>query len=209
VGHEIDFTIADFVADLRAPTPSAAAELVAKSSAELANKVKSSERMLHLGFEKRMKLLHEKINGLSKRLVDPRRRLQDLELRNDDLLTRLELAMNRLVATRLHKVELLTHKLGSPQDLILRKKKDLQFLSSRAEKSLLFAIEKKKSKMERLMGMLDSLSPLKVVDRGYSIVTKGNEVIKSADQVKKGDHIDIRLAEGSIQATVDSVKGKA
>lgn len=206
VGHEIDFTIADFVADLRAPTPSAAAELVAKSTSELANKVKSAERMLYLTFEKKMKYLREKMLGLSKRLVDPQRRLQDLELRNDDLLTRLELAMSRLISVRSHKVELLGEKLGSPQDLIERRKKELEYLSSRSEKALLFAIEKKKARMGRLIGILDSLSPLKVVERGYSIVTKESEVIKSARQVKKGDKLDIRLAQGSLTAVVDSVK---
>lgn len=208
VGHEIDFTIADFVADLRAPTPSAAAELVAKSSGELANKVVSLERMLKLSFEKKMKYLREKMTGLSKRLVDPQRRLQDLELRNDDLLNRLEFAMNRRLAERHHKVELLTEKLGSPQDLISEKKKDLEYLKARTEKALLFSIERKKARMGKVMGMLDSLSPLKVVERGYSIVTKENIVIKSSDQVKKGDLLDIRLAQGSLTAVVDSVKGE-
>ncbi|MBV2169549.1 MAG: exodeoxyribonuclease VII large subunit, partial [Bdellovibrio sp.] len=206
VGHEIDFTIADFVADLRAPTPSAAAELVAKSSGELGTKVKSLERMLYLSFEKKMKYLNEKMRGLSKRLVDPKRRLQDLELRNDDLLNRLEFAMNRLLSDREHRVELLTEKLGSPQDLIEEKKKDLEYFQARSEKALVFAIEKKKASMSRMMAILDSLSPLKVVERGYSIVTKKDEVIKSASQVKKGDLLDIRLAQGSLTAIVDSVK---
>ncbi|MNT48043.1 exodeoxyribonuclease VII large subunit [compost metagenome] len=72
----------------------------------------------------------------------------------------------------------------------------------------MFALEKKKARLGRMMGVLDSLSPLKVVDRGYSIVTKKNEVIKSASQVKVGDHLDIRLAEGSLTAVVDGVKEK-
>lgn len=206
VGHEIDFTIADFVADLRAPTPSAAAELVAKSANELGTKVKSLERMLYLSFEKKMKYLSEKVLGLSKRLVDPQRRLQDLELRNDDLLNRLEFAINRRLSERRHRVELLTQMLGNPQDLIEEKKKDLDYLKARSERALHFTIEKKQARMARLMAILDSLSPLKVVERGYSIVTKENEVIKSANQVKKGDVIDVRLAQGSLVAVVDSVK---
>ena len=207
VGHEIDFTIADFVADLRAPTPSAAAELVAKSSGELANKVVASERMLHLAFQKRMKLLHQAVLGLSKRLVDPKRRLQDLVMRNDDLLTRLELGMNRILSVRTHRVDMLKQKLGSPQDLIQQKQKDLKFLKARSEKALLYSLDRKKSSVGRMMAVLDSLSPLKVVDRGYSIVTKNNEVIKSASQVKKGDVLDIRLAQGSLTAVVETTKG--
>ncbi len=207
VGHEIDFTIADFVADLRAPTPSAAAELVAKSAAELSNKVDSAERMLRLTFEKKMKFLREKMLGLSKRLVDPKRRLQDLELRNDDLLNRLELAIQRRLQDRQHRVTLFRQKLGSPQDLIDRKKKDLSFLKARAEKALVYSVERKHSALTRVLAVLDSLSPLKVVDRGYSIVTKNKHVIKSANQVKKGDSLEIRLAEGSITVVVESTEG--
>ncbi|WP_413576575.1 exodeoxyribonuclease VII large subunit [Bdellovibrio sp. HCB290] len=206
VGHEIDFTIADFVADLRAPTPSAAAELVAKSSSELVNKVTSLERMLKLSFDRKMKFLREKSLGLSKRLVDPKRRLEDLELRNDDLLTRLELAVSTLINKKDHRVELLTQKLGTPQNLIDRRKKELNFLQQRSEKALSFSLERKKSRMDRMMAMLDSMSPLRVVDRGYSIVTKDSKVIKSASQVKAGDSIDIRLAQGSLTATVSGVK---
>ncbi|MGZ3774478.1 MAG: exodeoxyribonuclease VII large subunit [Bdellovibrio sp.] len=206
VGHEIDFTIADFVADLRAPTPSAAAELVAKSVTELSAKVKSFERMLNISFEKQMKLLKQKILGLSKRLVDPKRRLQDLSLRNDDLLNRLEFAMNRSLKEKGHRVELLTQKLGSPQGMIDKKKKDVEYLKARMEKALAFSMEKKKSRLVRLMALLDSMSPLKVVDRGYSIITKENEVIKSARQVKKGDLVNVRLAQGSLTAVVETVK---
>lgn len=206
VGHEIDFTISDFVSDLRAPTPSAAAELVAKSVGELTTKVRSFERMLTLSFEKQMKLLKEKVRGLSKRLVDPKRHLQDLGLRNDDLLNRLEFAMNRSLKERGHSVELLTEKLGNPQSLIDKKKKDVEYLKSRSEKALAFLMEKKKARLVRLMALLDSMSPLKVVERGYSIVTKKNELIKSTAQVKHGDLIDIRLSQGSVTAVVETVK---
>ncbi|MNJ93477.1 Exodeoxyribonuclease 7 large subunit [compost metagenome] len=208
VGHEIDFTISDFVADLRAPTPSAAAELVAKSNVEIESKLKGLERMLFLSWEKRLKLLKQKVIGLSRQLVDPKRRLQDLQLRNDDLLTRMDLAMARMLSERKYKVQLLKQKLGSPQDLIEGKKKELKYLSERTLKALLFSLERKKSLVNRMMGMMDSLSPLKVVERGYSIVTKKGEVIKSANQVAKGDVLDIRLAQGSITAVVDSVKEK-
>lgn len=208
VGHEIDFTIADFVADLRAPTPSAAAELVAKSSGELIARVSSLERMLYSSLEKRLKLVGEKIQGLSKRLVDPKRRLQDLGLRNDDLLTRLELAQNRLVADFRHSIRLLRQSLGSPEEMIEGRKREVKYLSERAGKALSFSLERKRDRATRMMGLLDSLSPLKVVDRGYSIVSKENEVIKSSAQVKKGDVLNIRLAQGSLTAVVDGVKGE-
>lgn len=205
VGHEIDFTISDFVADLRAPTPSAAAELVSKSSMELVQKISSYERMLMLSIQKILRSLKEKSFGLSKRLVDPQRRLQDLSLRNDDLLNRLEMAIDRIFANKTHRVELLTHKLVDPQTLILEKRKDLEFMSLRIEKSMRSAVENKQSKLVRVTSLLDSLSPLKVVDRGYSIVSKKNQVVKASDQLKVGDQIDVKLAHGSVSATVDKV----
>jgi exodeoxyribonuclease VII, large subunit len=208
VGHEIDFTISDFVADLRAPTPSAAAELVAKSGVEIEAKVSSLERMLRTQMEKKLKLLKERAFGFSKRLVDPKRRLQDLAQRNDELLSQLEKAAERLFADHRNHIRFLIQKLGTPTAHIDKRKKEIVFLSTRAEKALVLSLEKKKARFGRLMGILDSISPLKVVERGYSIVTKKNEVIKSASQVKVGDHLDIRLAEGSLTAVVDSVKEK-
>ena len=208
VGHEIDFTIADFVADLRAPTPSAAAELVAKSSNELASKTISLERLLRSSLEKKLTSLREKMIGLSKRLIDPKRRLQDLELRNDDLLTRLELSMQRALEEKSHRVELLQEKLGTPDSLIQAKTKDLVHLEKRSTQAFDFLIEKKKSRLIRVAGLLDSLSPLRVVDRGYSIVTCNDKVIKSFSQIQKGDQLDIRLAQGSAVAIVQSVEEK-
>lgn len=208
VGHEIDFTIADFVADLRAPTPSAAAELVAKSSAELSVKIKSAERMLYHSLEKKIKFLKESMRGLSKRLVDPKRRLQDLELRNDDLLSRLEMAMDHIVSNFNHRVILLRQKLGHPAERIEKRRKEVLYLSSRMEKTVQFSVEKKQARMARLLGILDSLSPLKVVERGYSIVTKDKEIIKSSGQVRVGDSLEVRLAKGSLVVAVNELKGE-
>lgn len=205
VGHEIDFTIADFVADLRAPTPSAAAELVAKSSHELGQKIDSMDRMLRLSLQKILKSLNEKVFGLSKRLVDPQRRLQDLRLRNDDLLTRLELAQRRLLSVRHHKLEMAREKLGTPQTHIKECRKKLEFLQIRVGKAAQADAERRQSRFGKLVSVLESLSPLKVVERGYSIVTKNHEVIKSSAQVRVGDTLLIRLAQGSLKAKVDEV----
>jgi exodeoxyribonuclease VII large subunit len=203
VGHEIDFTIADFVADLRAPTPSAAAELVAKSSVELASKIASLERLLKMVVEKQLNSLREKMLGLAKRLVDPKKRLQDLELRNDDLLSRLELAIQRYLGDQRHRVDLLKEKLGSPDSLIQGKYKDIDHLQARSLRAVNFSLERKKSQVVYIASLLDSLSPLKVVERGYSIVMCKQKVIKSYAQVKKGDQLRIRLAQGSLTATID------
>lgn len=206
VGHEIDFTIADFVSDLRAPTPSAAAELVAKNASDLSQRVTSLERVLMLSLHKILKSLKDKSFGLSKRLVDPQRHLQDLILRNDDLQTRLELALSRSLSDFGHQITLLREKLGSPQDLIDSRRQKLDYLKLRSEKIVVHSFERKQSRLGRLASVLDSLSPLKVVERGYSIVMKNNEVVKSASQVSVGDPLKIRLAQGELSVKVEKVK---
>lgn len=207
VGHEIDFTIADFVADLRAPTPSAAAELVARSSIELSQKIQSLKRMLNLAMQKQMKMLLQKIDSLSRRLVDPKRRLEDLRIRNDDLLNRLEMAIQRRLENTKNRLVVLEHRLVHPSDLIAENRKEVQHQLNSLTRMMTRLLERKEAKLQRSMGILDSLSPLKVVDRGYSIVTKEKEVIKSVNQISIGDRISIRLAEGQAEATIDQVKG--
>ena len=167
VGHEIDFTISDFVADLRAPTPSAAAELVAKSSDELMQKVMQLRRLLLISKKRTFEGLKQKLALLRNALVDPQKKLQDLSQRNDELLMRLDLARKNI-------------------------------------------FERKRQRLEHKMSLLDSLSPLKVVDRGYALVTKGSgkdsHVVKSIKDVKKGDLLNVRLSQGSLQVSVETVK---
>lgn len=163
VGHEIDFTISDFVADLRAPTPSAAAELVAKSSDELMQKVLQLRRLLVISKKRSLEGFKQKLALLRNALVDPQKKLQELTQRNDELLLRLDLARKNV-------------------------------------------FERKRQRLEHKMSLLDSLSPLRVVDRGYALVTKGEAVIKSAKDVKKGDQLNIRLSQGSLQVAVETVK---
>ncbi|MGZ3742569.1 MAG: exodeoxyribonuclease VII large subunit [Pseudobdellovibrionaceae bacterium] len=205
VGHEIDFTIADFVADLRAPTPSAAAELVAKSSQELTHKLQQLQKILNLNTQKYFKFFEQKLQMLTKGLVDPQKKLQDLILRNEDLVERLQMANDRLLSERRYKLKILDERIGSPQELIQQKTKELEYFSQRMEKGLALGLERKKSFLGRWMSVLESLSPLKVVERGYSIAKKENEVLKSVDQVKVGDLLNITLAQGQLEARVENI----
>ena len=159
VGHEIDFTIADFVADLRAPTPSAAAELVTKDTVELQNRLLQLQRVMISSIQKKFLSFSEKLHGLRKRLLDPRKKIQDLILRNDELFERLHLAVKN-------------------------------------------AFTFKKLKLQKLMALLDTLSPLKVLDRGFSITKKNDELITRLNQVEVNETIQVVLAQGELIATV-------
>lgn len=163
VGHEIDFTIADFVADLRAPTPSAAAELVVKNAADLSERVRGLARSLKMALLTRLNQSRQQVFQLSRRLVDPKRRIQDASQRCDELLQRLELAIRRM-------------------------------------------IERKSDHLARNVAVLDSLSPLKVLDRGYSMVVSGQEVVTDAKRLKVGQVVTVRMGRGSIEAEVKKIE---
>lgn len=206
VGHEIDFTICDFVADLRAPTPSAAAELVAKSSVEIINKLEQLERLLRLAIQRRLQHKQQSLLLQAKRLVDPKKKLQDLFIRNDDLYSRMDLAMTNYLAHARRDIQLLRSRLVSPKQVIEIKKVSLQQRQQKLNNSLTKNLTQFKFRVESAMALLDSLSPLKVVDRGYSITTKGKDVVKSVKQVKVGDLLAIKVADGTIETEVKNIK---
>lgn len=202
VGHEIDFTISDFVADLRAPTPSAAAELVAKSSQEVAQRLEQLDRILKLSLDKSLRLLGHKLSGLAKQLVDPQKKLQDLALRNDDLTDRLQNAVTVHFKSLNARVALLRQKLVSPESVIQAKRSQLQLQQAHLHRGIEKKIELSRREYLRLCSALDSMSPLKVVERGYSIVSKGSEIVKDVKQVKVGDRVDVKLAHGDFTAEI-------
>lgn len=206
VGHEIDFTICDFVADLRAPTPSAAAELVAKSSVEIINKLEQLERLLRLAVQRRLQHKQQSLLLQAKRLVDPKKKLQDLFIRNDDLYSRMDLAMTNYLSHARRDIQLLRSRLVSPKQVIEIKKVSLQQRQQKLSNSLTKNLTQFKFRVESAMALLDSLSPLKVVDRGYSITTKGKDVVKSVKQVKVGDLLAIKVADGTIETEVKNIK---
>lgn len=208
VGHEIDFTICDFVADLRAPTPSAAAELVAKSSMEIVQKITQLERLLQNAMQKVLKLKSQSLFLNSKRLVDPKKKLQDYAFRNDELLTRLENAVKGNINNLRKDIQLLEKKLVSPTEVIFRLKSKIEKSDMRLSKALQFKLNNLMSQVTRNMAKLDSLSPLAVVDRGYSIASAKNKVLKSVKDVKAGEVVDVRLADGHFSAEVKSISKK-
>lgn len=186
VGHEIDFTIADFVADLRAPTPSAAAELVVANAADLIQRLTTLGRALKLAMFGRIEQAREQAKFFTHRLVDPQRMLQDASQRSDELLQRLEMSMRRAIEIRDAEMQPLSVRLGA------------------AIRALVTA---RKEALARNMAVLDSLSPLKVLDRGFSMVVDGKgKIVTHAEELKAGDDVTVRMCKGSVTATVKTVK---
>lgn len=205
VGHEIDFTIADFVADLRAPTPSAAAELVVQNAEDLQNQIRGNQRNLHLLLLRKIQMMKQKVSLLARALVDPARMLQDLSQRNDDLMGRLELAGERYISDRRMNIELLSHKLGSPEVLLKHSRIKNQNLNLRLKTYIKNLLQRKNQNIKQNMSLLDSLSPLKVVDRGYSIVESKDGIVKDSKTLMLDQEVQIRFAKGQAQAKITKI----
>ena len=205
VGHEIDFTIADFVADLRAPTPSAAAELVVQNAEDLQNQIKASERSIHSSLLRKIQMLKQKLSLLTRALIDPARMLQDLSQRNDDLMARLEMAAERRVGDLKVKVELLTHRLGTPEVLLNGSRVKNENLNLRLQAQMQHLLQRKEQQLKRIFSLLDSLSPLRVVERGYSIVKAQGAIVKDARDLKPDQEIEIRFAKGDALAKITKI----
>lgn len=202
VGHEVDFTICDFVADLRAPTPSAAAELVAKSSLEISQKLTHLDQVMKSAIQKILKLKSQNLILNSKRLVDPKKKLQDYAFRNDELLTRLEQSMHSFLSNQKKDVLILEERLVSPFEIIQQRRAKIDLLKLQIQTSIQTQLQKAEYSLKNSMSLIDSLSPLKVIDRGYSIVTNKNKIVRSKKDVKKGDTIEIKVKDGQVIAEV-------
>jgi exodeoxyribonuclease VII large subunit len=207
VGHETDYTVSDFVADLRAPTPSAAAELVVRDKKDVKNTLRFLEESLESEVLQILQESRTHLSHLNKRLKDPRKRIQEYFLRVDDLLNRF-LFLSSWIVDR--KREGHAHLL---EDLLLRspsqKVKTLRRFISETEKRLLqnirHSIEMQKQKLEGMAGQLDSLSPLSILQRGYSITRKipALQILRDSAHVREGDRVEVRLFKGTLVCGVE------
>jgi exodeoxyribonuclease VII large subunit len=206
VGHEIDITLSDLVADVRAPTPSAAAEMVAQHKEALEGHVADLYRRLQARIRQILSLASERLIGRKRRLRHPGARLVDLRLRLDEYAQRLETGIGRL----LHAERQMFFRLSdgllhlSPERRIAESRR---LLSQSLRDLELFArqeLRRKRQTLERTVAQLDGLSPLAVLARGYSITTSlpQGEVVRSTRQVRKDDEVRARLHEGSLRCKV-------
>ena len=208
VGHEIDFTIADFVADLRAPTPSAAAELVAKNAQEMLDTLKTLKQRLWKSWSHSFEMNKRNLQHLSQRLVDPKRYLQEMMQRCDELAFRLENSWKNVISQKRQKIALLLSQLGSPMEQLRLRQQLLERSYEKLGIVMKAHMEKYKHRVECSISLLDTLSPLKVVARGYSVVRKNLEVIRSVKQVKVNDQLSVQLAEGKLKVEVKSLENE-
>ncbi len=208
VGHEIDFVISDFVADQRAATPSAAAELLSPDQNELVSLVRQLENRLQAHTRQRLKSFEDQLGWLVRRIgqTHPGRRLQQQAQRLDELEARLGRAWQLLGSRQQAGLDAIRGRLAqcSPQQRLQRLLNLTAQLAQRLKYCINTQVSYRREKLAVLSRTLDAISPLATLQRGYSITLKQTDgsVVHSVQQVSSGDALETRLARGRILSKV-------
>ena len=232
VGHETDFTICDFVADLRAPTPSAAAEVVVQSKTQLSEKLLSLHKHLTQAMNYKLLLADKALSRLAQHAVFVRAQdsIARRQQRVDDLVYRLAQAQSRVNKNLLRRVESLDARLrhhdmrvrvgdtrrqlesrtselqAAVSHLVVARSIEVDRLAAALSRALETSLLRRRSRWERLQSSLQALSPRAILDRGYALVFDSmGHLVKDATHLKQGDEVRTQLARGRFTAEVGSV----
>lgn len=208
VGHEVDFTICDFVADRRAPTPSVAAEMISPDSGKMSQRLGQLQQSLHRQMKYVITHKQDQLRQRAARLQHPAHRLQQQNQRVDELSDRLRAGQERL----LHRLQqqLGLYQAGllrfHPRQQLQQHQAELVHLSYRLKQAQTTLIKQAHNRLQLAAGQLQSVSPLATLARGYAIAkTADGDILYSASQVRKGEHISAQLKQGQIKCIVEQV----
>lgn len=208
VGHEVDVVISDFIADVRAPTPSAAAELISPDQHQLKLKVKQLEERLLRCTKQNLDRSEALVAHLKNRLRHPGQKLREQAQQLDNLELRLKKSINHILFLKSRASSDLGNRLNarSPSQLLETQKERSTNLQARLTLATLTLLKQNRLKLEALMHQLNTVSPLATLERGYAIV-KGPEgnVLLDASEVAEGDQIETQLRQGRIQSRIENI----
>jgi len=210
VGHEIDFALTDFVADMRAATPSAAAELVSPDQSHILERINRLRNALYQAQRAQLQQLAPRLTNLSQRLLaaEPKRRLQQQQQRLDEMQQRLTNSIKRRLINTSQQQQYLAKSLRqlSPAKQLLQQQQLITNLTQRLNNSQKLQLQQQQQRLAAIVGKLDTVSPLATLARGYSIsFTADNKVLTSTEQLAVGNQVTTQLANGSFVAKISSV----
>lgn len=209
VGHEIDFTIADFVADMRAPTPTAAAELVTEFQFQLSDRLQEIQLGLINGLRNILQNNKQKLDLLESNLKSPQVILNEQKQKLDNIELRLKQAVEKKFLFSQQSLALLKQSIAekNPYKIIKELLKDIDLLSKDMIKSFTYLVENKSKSLEKINSNLHAFSPLAVLDRGYAIVQNASgQAIKNSQEVQEAELVTTRLSSGSFKSKIAGIK---
>ena len=210
VGHETDTTLIDFVSDMRAATPTAAAEIATPVLMEIHQQLRNLQTRLEQALTRQLQIKRERMQALANASIfqNPERIYQVYQQRVDQLEMRLQQMMQQSVQQKRQQLLKNQHRLelGSPSRRVQTEKQALQYLAKRLEQAQIQLMKDKKQQFQRAIQQLDLLSPLKIMNRGYGILQQEETIIKSVDQLELEQELTIQLVDGTVRSKVTSVE---
>ena len=210
VGHETDTTLIDFVSDMRAATPTAAAEIATPVLMEIHQQLRNLQTRLEQALSRQLQIKRERMQALANASIfqNPERIYQVYQQRVDQLEMRLQQIMQQSVQHKRQQLVKHQHRLelGSPSRRVQTEKQALQYLAKRLEQAQGQLMKDKKQQFQRAIQQLDLLSPLKIMNRGYGILQQEETIIKSVDQLEVNQELTIQLVDGTVRSKVTSVE---
>ena len=210
VGHETDTTLIDFVSDMRAATPTAAAEIATPVLMEIHQQLRNLQTRLEQALSRQLQIKRERMQALANASIfqNPERIYQVYQQRVDQLEIRLQQMMQQSVQHKRQQLLKNQHRLelGSPSRRVQTEKQALQYLAKRLEQAQGQLMKDKKQQFQRAIQQLDLLSPLKIMNRGYGILQQEETIIKSVDQLEVEQELTIQLVDGTVRSKVTSVE---
>ena len=210
VGHETDTTLIDFVSDMRAATPTAAAEIATPVLMEIHQQLRNLQTRLEQALSRQLQIKRERMQALANASIfqNPERIYQVYQQRVDQLEMRLQQMMQQSVQHKRQQLVKHQHRLelGSPSRRVQTEKQALQYLAKRLEQAQGQLMKDKKQQFQRAIQQLDLLSPLKIMNRGYGILQQEKTIIKSVDQLEVNQELTIQLVDGTVRSKVTSVE---
>lgn len=210
IGHETDTTLSDYVSDLRAPTPTAAAELATPNMVDLIKEIKDKVQLSQYYMNERIKNYTQLLLNLDERLelASPKSKLELEHKQIDNLTSKLTYFYKSKLTDSLNQVRLLSQRLTSPDEKIERYKERIETLTSRINLLYKKQVDLKTYEYQSSLKQLQGLDPLRIMQRGFSLTTKNQKVITSIEQINTNDELDIQYKDGTAKVKVLSKEGK-
>ena len=208
IGHEVDFTIADFVADQRAPTPTAAAELISPNQIEIFTRLQQIRTRLVQYLQTRLTQSQRQVEWLTQRSPQPRRQLQNWMQRVDEIQLRQQTVMRFTLRQHTSHLQQFIQRLHSvsPKQMLVQHQQRLGYQTERLRRGITQQLAYQQQRLINLAHALDTISPLATLQRGYAIATRtdNNRLILDATKIQQNTLVDIRLARGKLHCRVET-----